>query len=322
MKKFGYSLTILTILALLTTACNLSFTPPMQPEPPQPGQPEPGQFEPGQPGDFPPGEMPPGEMPPGEPPGGMPPGEPPPGGPPPGEGEPPPGEPPPSEPPPPQPGTGGCPGAPVIPYFDANPASITAGQSTTLRWGNITNGNSSTLVGSAKIEPGLGEVGSGASSRTVKPSKTTTYTLTAKGCGGTSTRQVTVTVSSSGGGGGSLPITPLPAVVAKLDIGITNIYPASTGKIMFTIKNLGNLVVNGSYKVVCSGSYTDSGGNHALNLSGLYANVNLAAGQQADFETGYSRNPSINAMWVSCKITPPKGDVNTSNDMMGMTKVK
>ena len=117
-------------------------------------------------------------------------------------------------------------------------------------------------------------------------------------------------------------IIMLQAVLAKLDLAITNIYPASSGHIMVTVKNTGNQNVSGSYKVTCSGSYTDSGGNHALSLTAQYATVNLTAGQKADYDTGYSRNPSITEMWVSCKITPPQGDADSSNDSMGMTKVK
>ena len=91
-------------------------------------------------------------------------------------------------------GQSACAGAPVIPYFRANPTSIFSGRSASLSWGNVTNGTSGGLVRSVKIQPGLGEVGSGASSRPVKPTETTTYTLTATGCGGTATRRVTVTV--------------------------------------------------------------------------------------------------------------------------------
>lgn len=102
----------------------------------------------------------------------------------------------------------GCPGPPVFSYFTANPGTISAGQSSVLSWGNVTNGNSTVLVQSLTLEPGLGEVGSGASSRVVNPATTTTYTLTATGCGGTATKQVTVVVNPSS------PICPGPPVIA------------------------------------------------------------------------------------------------------------
>lgn len=103
----------------------------------------------------------------------------------------------------------GCPGAPVISSFTANPDTITAGQSTTLSWGPVTNGNSGQLVRSVVINPGLGEVGS-PGSRVVSPGSTTTYTLVATGCGGTAQQQVTVTVN--------------PAVFSA-DLAVTDLYP-------------------------------------------------------------------------------------------------
>ncbi|MBM3129356.1 MAG: hypothetical protein FJ009_12120 [Chloroflexi bacterium] len=91
-----------------------------------------------------------------------------------------------------------CPGPPVITsVFTANPATITAGQSTTLSWGKVDNATSVT------IDPGIGGVAT-PDSRVVKPDKTTTYTLTATGCGGTITKQVTVTAN------------PAPATTALL----------------------------------------------------------------------------------------------------------
>ncbi len=81
-----------------------------------------------------------------------------------------------------------CPGAPAIASFSANPTTITAGQTTTLSWGAVTNATSAT------IDQGIGGVVT-PNSLVVKPDKTTTYTLTATGCGGTVTKQAIVTVS-------------------------------------------------------------------------------------------------------------------------------
>ncbi len=101
-----------------------------------------------------------------------------------------------------QPPSPGCQGAPLFTNFEANPSSITAGQSTTLSWGNITNGTNGPLVGSVVLTPGnFGEVGS-PGSRQVSPTSTTTYTLTATGCGGTATKSVTVVAPIVG--------TPIP----------------------------------------------------------------------------------------------------------------
>jgi hypothetical protein len=76
----------------------------------------------------------------------------------------------------------GCPGPPFISFFTADPSTITVGQSSTLSWGPVTNGDSDVLVRSVVINPGLGEVGS-PGSRVVHPGSTTTYTMVATGCG-------------------------------------------------------------------------------------------------------------------------------------------
>ena len=85
--------------------------------------------------------------------------------------------------------------APKITSFTAQPLSIEAGQSTTLSW--VVSGASS-----LSISPGVGTVSG--SSVTVRPSATTSYTLTAKNRYGTSTASTTVTVTEP------LPLPPPP----------------------------------------------------------------------------------------------------------------
>lgn len=75
----------------------------------------------------------------------------------------------------------GCPGAPVIASFDANPKAIAAGQKSTLSWGLVSNATS------AVIDQGIGGVTT-PGQMDVYPQTTTTYTLTATGCGGTVTK--------------------------------------------------------------------------------------------------------------------------------------
>jgi hypothetical protein len=82
----------------------------------------------------------------------------------------------------------GCSGAPVIASFDADLGSIVRGQSSTLSWGRVDNATG------ASIDQGIGGVAS-PGSRSVSPIQTTTYTLTATGCGGITTRQVTIVVA-------------------------------------------------------------------------------------------------------------------------------
>ncbi len=72
--------------------------------------------------------------------------------------------------------------------FTAEPRSIERGQSATLRWSvaNATDISINQNIGSVQAN----------GSRQVFPSATATYTLTARGAGGTDTRSVTVEVSS------------------------------------------------------------------------------------------------------------------------------
>ena len=79
--------------------------------------------------------------------------------------------------------------APVINSFTAEPSTVEAGQSSTLRW-SITGATDMT------IDHGVGAVQS-SGMRQVFPRTTTSYALTVRGPGGTDTRSVTVTVSSA-----------------------------------------------------------------------------------------------------------------------------
>jgi pSer/pThr/pTyr-binding forkhead associated (FHA) protein len=82
------------------------------------------------------------------------------------------------------------PGAPQIEYFRAVPQSIVAGQCTKLEWGRVTGASS------AQVDPDIGGVGTPGDS-TVCPTETTTYILTARGPGGTTTASTTISVSSA-----------------------------------------------------------------------------------------------------------------------------
>jgi len=96
---------------------------------------------------------------------------------------------PPPPPPPPkeQPAPPPPPPAPQIGQFVAEPSTIQRGQSATLRW-EVSNATD------VSINQGIGAV-QARGSRQVYPNDSTTYTLTAKGPGGTDTRSVTVTVT-------------------------------------------------------------------------------------------------------------------------------
>lgn len=83
------------------------------------------------------------------------------------------------------------PGPPVIESFTADPVTITAGESTTLSWGLVSNATG------VVIDQGIGGVGTPGSA-VRSPGSTTTYTMTAIGPGGTDTASVTVTVNPAG----------------------------------------------------------------------------------------------------------------------------
>ncbi|HEX6096293.1 MAG TPA: PKD domain-containing protein, partial [Thermoanaerobaculia bacterium] len=79
---------------------------------------------------------------------------------------------------------------PSIASFTASPASINAGQSSTLTW-TTANATTVSISGISGTHPVNG-------STSVTPSVTTTYTLTATGAGGTANATTTVTVGSAG----------------------------------------------------------------------------------------------------------------------------
>ena len=81
------------------------------------------------------------------------------------------------------------PATPSIASFSASPASVTAGQSSTLSW---TASNATSLT----IDQGVGDV-TGKSSVSVTPSLTTAYTLIASNASGSATAKTTVTVTST-----------------------------------------------------------------------------------------------------------------------------
>lgn len=83
---------------------------------------------------------------------------------------------------------GVCPGPPIIQSFVAETPNIQRGQNTVLRWGPVSNATQ------VAIDQGIGGVAT-PGSIIVSPITTTTYTMTATGCGGTAQAVLTVNVS-------------------------------------------------------------------------------------------------------------------------------
>jgi hypothetical protein len=197
----------------------------------------------------------------------------------------------------------GCPGSPVISSFTANPSTITAGQSTTLSWGAVTNGNTSQLVGSVVINPGLGEVGS-PGSRAVSPQTTTTYTLVATGCGGTAQQQVTVTVN--------------PAVFSA-DLAITDLYPETLyGPIWVRITNRGGPgTVYDTVQLSCQWNEKDAieGTSTPGQMGPMPIPIsNLGPNQTQAFNTDISINLHSYTYDMTCSMQVPFNDPNTGNN--------
>ncbi len=152
--------------------------------------------------------------------------------------------------------------APVISSFPASPATITAGQSTTLSW--IVSGASA-----AGIDNGVEDV-SNPTPKTVGPIQTTTYKLTAVNSSGTTTAAVTVTVNPKAGSDSEQPTSPvLSSAAASGPTQVLLAWAASTDNVAVASYEV---VRNGSPLASVAGltwSYTDSGA--AANTSYTYS---------------------------------------------------
>ena len=200
----------------------------------------------------------------------------------------------------------GCPGAPVISSFTASPSTITAGQSSTLSWGAVTNGNTSQLVGSVVINPGLGEVGS-PGSRVVSPGSTTTYTLVATGCGGERTKEITIVVN------------PAPVPPSGIDLAITDLYAAGLyGPVWARITNHGPATAtNATIQISCQWDESDPiEGIHNPGQMGPMALPigSLSPGQTQAFNTDISLDLPSYRYDITCTIQVPFTDPNGSNN--------
>jgi tetratricopeptide (TPR) repeat protein len=105
--------------------------------------------------------------------------------------------------------------------FSATPNTIPAGQPVTLSW-------QTQNADQVEIEPGVGPVDkSGA--RQVSPRETTTYTLTAKGPGGSVPRDATVSVQQ--------PPKLVPPKIVQFEVGTETISKGETTKLIWSTEN-------------------------------------------------------------------------------------
>jgi hypothetical protein len=134
----------------------------------------------------------------------------------------------------------------LITQFTANPASITAGQSSTLTW--VIQG-----AASATIQPGPGNVNPTSGSTSVTPNQTTTYTLTATGSDGKTVNQaLTVTVT---------PVTPPTGSVAQIirfEASPLTVAPGGSSQLSWTTNGATSVSISGVGSVTPNGSTTVS----------------------------------------------------------------
>ena len=123
--------------------------------------------------------------------------------------------------------------------FNANPATIQSGQSSTLNW-TLNNATSAT------ISPGVGAVDPRTGSVSVSPTQTTTYTLTANGASGSTTAQVTVTVTNQAGN---------PQIV-RFEGSPLNIQPGQQSTLSWTTTGASAVSISGIGTVAPNGSTT------------------------------------------------------------------
>jgi hypothetical protein len=148
----------------------------------------------------------------------------------------------------------------VISQFYATPASISAGQSSTLLW--VLQGATS-----ATIQPGIGSINPNSGSVSVSPGVTTTYTLTATGASGTTTQSVTVTV----GAAGSPQIVRFAADPNSIPAGgtVTLSWSTSNASTVSISPNVGTVTANGSTTVspAATTTYTLTATNSAGSVT-------------------------------------------------------
>jgi hypothetical protein len=206
-----------------------------------------------------------------------------------------------------QPPPAACPGPPVITSFTANPDTIevlptTTGQST-LSWGAVLNATS------AVIDQGIGGIATPGST-ILTLDKTRTFTLTATGCGGTTTRQVTIVVKAK-----VFPIT-MPSV----DLAVTDLYPDNMpkGKVWVRITNNGpDSLTNASINLACTaiktnyvtGAKTKDAEDYPVQIT-----LSLKPGETQAFSTQVLIDATAGWYDFSCRVSSSISDPKPANN--------
>jgi hypothetical protein len=205
-----------------------------------------------------------------------------------------------------------CPGPPAVASFTAAPNTITAGQSSTLSWGPVEN------TDHVVIDQGIGEV-AGWNSMVVTPATTTTYTLTATGCGGTMTYQVTVTVNAA------------PPAQFTADVEITDLVLQGSGAntlVLAVLRNNGpDNIVNAQVTLQCEASICPNNvpcvGNIIQTYQAQSILLSLAPGQTTQVSSLHFFNSNTDYTdYAKCTATVPWTDPNPANNTRTETPVQ
>ena len=220
-----------------------------------------------------------------------------------------------------------CPGPPAVASFVASPGTITAGDSSTLGWGVVTNATS------VSVDRGIGAV-EAPGSRVVTPATTTIYTLTVTGCGGTIERQATVIVNPPPPTPSPTPSpspTPTPTEappppgggtwgITPIDLAVTGLNPDNLpqGEVWVTLANNGPYSLeNAQVTLGCSGTaYLSGGGSVAIATVPWTIGVSLEVGWSAQYDTTISVDTNqYSSYYLQCSIEAVsyKDDVTDNN---------
>lgn len=192
-------------------------------------------------------------------------------------------------------GGGGIPNPPtarpIISFFAASPSIVAPGQATILSW-NVSGATS------VSIDNGVGDV-SGVTSKSVVPTQTTTYRLTASNAGGATTAMATATVNApaSDTQPPSAPATLWASAAAATRVNLQ--WTASTDNVGVTGYQI---LRNGSVLTVVPGSATTYTDNSVIGSS-TYSYL-VRAYDAAGNYSGFSRSAQVTTPPSYTPVTP------------------
>jgi hypothetical protein len=190
---------------------------------------------------------------------------------------------------------------PTIVSLQANPSSITEGQSTTISWA---------VEGAISAVYFDGEGVRDHDSRPKRPQQTRTYTLRAVGPGGETTRDVTVTVTHP---------QPTSTPISAADLAITDLRAVPPShEVLGDLTNHGpGTISNATVQLSCQWDQYDTIENmhHTGQLPSMPIIISsLSPGQTQEFNTDITVSPGQYDIDFSCTVQVPFDDPNLSNN--------